>query len=74
MRKHPRVVAKPVIRAAAIAEWGRKPTAYNAFFDAFNGRFWAECLSAHSFATVMTLDQKGGLSQILQRGAPARRH
>lgn len=43
-----------------------KPTD-NAYIEAFNGRFRADCLNAHWFLTLAV----GGLAQILQRGAPA---
>lgn len=45
-----------------------KPTD-NAYIEAFNGRFRAECLNAHWFLTLA--DATEGLAQILQRGAPA---
>ena len=49
-----------------------KPTD-NAFIEAFNGRFRAECLNTHWFLSVADARKKfGGLAQILQRGASAR--
>src|SRR5215208_5145848 len=50
-----------------------KPTD-NAFIEAFNGRFRAECLNAHWFLSLADAQKKiGGLAQVLQRGAPSRR-
>ena len=46
-----------------------KPTD-NAFIEAFNGRFRAECLNAHWFLTLADATEKlGGLAQRLQRGS-----
>ena len=43
-----------------------KPTD-NAFIEAFNGRFRAECLNAHWFMSLEDAQQKmGGLAQVLQ--------
>ena len=43
-----------------------KPTD-NAFIEAFNGRFRAECLNAHWFLSLADAQEKdGGLAQILQ--------
>ena len=51
-----------------------KPTD-NAFIEAFNGRFRAECLNAHWFLTLADAKRKvGGLAQGLQRGSTARGH
>ena len=48
-----------------------KPTD-NAFIEAFNGRFRAECLNAHWFLSLADAQEKiGGLAQVLQRGTPA---
>lgn len=45
-----------------------KPTD-NAFIEAFNGRFRAECLNAHWFLSLADAQKKiGGLAQVLQRG------
>ncbi len=50
-----------------------KPTD-NAFIEAFNGRFRAECLNEHWFLTLADAVRKvGGLAQILQRGTATRR-
>ena len=50
-----------------------KPTD-NAFIEAFNGRFRAECLNQHWFLTLCGRGRKvGGLAQILQRGTATRR-
>jgi hypothetical protein len=51
-----------------------KPTD-NAFIEAFNGRFRAECLNAHWFLTLNDARSKmEDWCQILQRGAPTWRH
>ena len=42
-----------------------KPTD-NAFIEAFNGRFRAECLSAHWFMSLADAEKIGGLTQVLQ--------
>ena len=49
-----------------------KPTD-NAFIEAFNGRFRAECLNAHWFMTLKTPGKNEGFAQVLQRGSPTRR-
>jgi hypothetical protein len=49
-----------------------KPTD-NAYVEAFNGRFRAECLNGHWFLSLADVAEKDeGLAQMLQRGPPAR--
>ena len=54
--------------------WPGEPTD-NAFIEAFNGRFRAECLNAHWFLTLADAKRKvGGLAQGPQRGSTTRGH
>jgi len=50
--------------------WPGKPTD-NAYIEAFNGRFRADCLNAHWFLTLADAAEKMEDWRILQRGPTA---
>ena len=58
-----------LLRAALRVSRPGKPTD-NAFIEAFNGRFRAECLNAHWFLTLAdAADPKGGEAKSWRLGA-----